>query len=226
MNSKAIMEERDIMTVTTRILALSGSLRVASYNRQLLRAAVTASPANVQLVAWDALKQVPPFDEDDEDHPGAVVADLRDAIAQADALLVVTPEYNGSIPGQLKNALDWASRPRDQTVLRDKPCAVIGASPSPGGARAAQADVRRVLSRAGAHVLENELFLAHAHRGFDTAGRLTGARLRTDLGALVATLAHSGLLPHPPRLDDPRPVVTRPDRKVPRDVRDRATQLV
>ncbi|MDQ6778317.1 MAG: NAD(P)H-dependent oxidoreductase [Actinomycetota bacterium] len=194
------------MTTTTRILALAGSLRAASYNRQLLNTAITATPDNVELLAWDALKLVPPFDEDDEERPGAVVQDLRDAIAHAHALLVVTPEYNGSIPGQLKNAVDWASRPREHTVLRDKVCAVIGASPSPGGARTAQADARRILARAGAHVLDDELSLARAHHGFDADGSLTDAQLQEDLGAVVAALAHAGSLRYLPQAGEPQPV--------------------
>ena len=91
-----------------RILGISGSLRRGSHNMQLLRAAEELLGPGVELVLWDGLKAVPPFDEDDEDDPAAGVAELRDAIAGADAILISTPEYNSSIPGQLKNAIDWA----------------------------------------------------------------------------------------------------------------------
>lgn len=135
------------------------------------------------------LKAVPPFDEDDERAPGQVVEDMRGAIADADAVLLVTPEYNGSIPGQLKNALDWASRPRRDAALINKPVAVIGASPSPGGARHAQADARRILGRTGAHVLDLELAIARSHEQFDGDGQLIDAQLRVRLGTVIAALA-------------------------------------
>ncbi len=172
-----------------RVLGIPGALRVDSYNRKLLRAASDAAPDGTLVKAGEDLKQLPPFDEDDEQAPGRLVEALRRSIAEADALLVVTPEYNGSLPGQLKNALDWASRPRQASVLADKPVAVIGASPSPGGARSAQADARRVLGRAGARVLDAELIVARAYEHFDAAGGLTTVGLRDDLAAVVAALA-------------------------------------
>ncbi|MER3408889.1 MAG: hypothetical protein C4306_02030, partial [Thermoleophilia bacterium] len=129
-----------------RILGISGSLRRGSYNSLLLRAASEMLPPSVELQAWDGLKAVPPFDEDDEAGPApAAVASLRGAIAASDAVLIATPEYNGSIPGQLKNALDWASRPFDATPLRNTPVAVVGASTGAFGAAWAQADLRCVL---------------------------------------------------------------------------------
>lgn len=179
---------------TLRLLGVAGSLRAASYNRMLLNAVVAATPDTVEMSVWDQLKQLPPFDEDDEHAPGPAVHDLRRAIASADALLVVTPEYNGSVPGQLKNAIDWASRPRTSTVLRDKPVAVIGASPSPGGARAAQADARRILARAGARVLDLELVVARAYTHFDDRGHLNSLGLRSELDEFLRRLAdHAGL---------------------------------
>lgn len=207
----------------TPVLGLTGSLRRDSYNRKLLQAAVAAAPEGVDVVTWEGLKEVPPFDEDDEHAPGAVVDELRRAIARADALLVVTPEYNGSLPGQLKNALDWASRPRRETVLRDKPAAVIGASPSPGGARSAQADARRVLARAGAVVLDDELAVARAHERFDADGQPIDVMLRADLAALVASVARAGSAHSSPELATPSP--RSPDRP-PDDVRRDETQLV
>src|SRR5947208_5877127 len=118
-----------------RVLAIPGSLRSDSYNRQLLLAARELFPGDVEFEIYDGLKAVPPYDEDDDAEPApAAVTRLRDAIAGADALLFATPEYNHSIPGQLKNAVDWASRPVATNVLRNKPVAVIGASTGAFGA--------------------------------------------------------------------------------------------
>lgn len=170
------------------ILGIAGSLRRDSCNRQVLRAAATLTRPGVELLELDGLKQIPPFDEDDEATPDLAVLQLRRAIAAAEAVLVVTPEYNGSLPGQLKNALDWASRPRRETVLRDKPAAVIGASPSPSGAGTAQADGRRVLARAGAQVIDTELAVPRAFERFDAEGRLIDEEIRAELSDLMNTM--------------------------------------
>src|SRR3954465_15572553 len=111
-----------------RILGISGSLRRGSHNRRLLRAAGAMLPPGVDLVEWEGLAGLPIFDEDTEDSPPEPVRDFLYEIEDADALLIATPEYNASLPGGLKNALDWASRPFPDNVLRDKPSAVIGAS--------------------------------------------------------------------------------------------------
>src|SRR5919201_2502646 len=138
-----------------RVLAISGSLRRGSYNTQVLRAAERLLPADVEFRLFDGLKEVPPYDEDDDVQPApAAVARLRDAIAGADAVLFSTPEYNSSLPGQLKNAVDWASRPRATSVLRNKPVAVVGASTGAFGAVWAQAALRKVLGSAGARLVE------------------------------------------------------------------------
>src|SRR5919201_1232251 len=109
-----------------KVLAIPGSLRRDSHNRKLLQAAGELFPPDVEYEIWDGLKQVPPYDEDDDgERPPAGVAQVRAALAGADALLFSTPEYNHSIPGQLKNALDWASRPAGSGVLLNKPAAVI-----------------------------------------------------------------------------------------------------
>ncbi len=119
----------------TRILGISGSLRRDSHNTNLLRAAAEVAGPDVELELYAALKSVPPFDEDDEVHPRPEsVARLNEAIANADAVLFSTPEYNASIPGQLKNAIDWVSRPVATNVLRNKPVAVVGASVGAFGA--------------------------------------------------------------------------------------------
>ena len=146
-----------------RILGLSGSLRRDSHNTRLLRGTAGLLPNGVELEVFDGLAAIPPYSEDEEraQTPAAVAA-LKEAIAGADAVLVATPEYNGSIPGVLKNALDWVSRPRAQTPLQDKPAAVIGASTGLFGAVWAQAETRKVLGTIGARVVDRELPIGHA----------------------------------------------------------------
>jgi len=175
------------------ILAVSGSLRAESYNTKLLAEAAAVAPVGAKLVPWGDLASIPAFSEDNENDAGAAVHALRAAIAEAGAVLIATPEYNGSLPGQLKNALDWASRPFPDNVLRDKPVAVIGASPSPGGTTRAGADARKVLTAIGAQVLEAEVLVPHAYRQFDSTGRLVDADLRHQLERLVAELHTSSL---------------------------------
>jgi chromate reductase len=140
-----------------RVLGVSGSLRRDSHNTKLLREAAELLPSGVELVEYDGLRDLPHYDEDAEREPGAEVERWREAVASADALLFATPEYNASIPGTLKNAIDWASRPRANAALKNKPAAVVGASTGMFGAVWAQADLRRVLSTAGARVLDAEL---------------------------------------------------------------------
>jgi chromate reductase len=172
-----------------KVLAISGSLRSGSHNRKLLRAAAELLPSDVELEIWDGLKAVPPYDEDDDTELApATVTRLRDAIAGADALLFATPEYNHSIPGQLKNAVDWASRPVATNVLRNKPVAVIGASTGAFGAVWSQAELRKVLAATGARVADVEVAVEHAHERFDGEGRLTDDELRGQLREVVDTL--------------------------------------
>src|SRR5688500_11927659 len=156
-----------------RILALPGSARSASHNARLLRHAAERAPAGVELEVWDGLKSIPPYDEDvDTDFPPQAVAALRQAIADADGLLIATPEYNSSIPGVLKNAIDWASRPRATTPLQGKPAAVVGATTGSFGAVWAQAELRKVLASTGARVVDLDLPLGKAHEAFDDGGTL------------------------------------------------------
>jgi chromate reductase len=171
-----------------RVLGIAGSLRPDSYNRKLLLAAGEMLP-DVELELFDGLKAVPPYDEEDDVEPApAAVARLRAAIADADAILFATPEYNSSIPGQLKNALDWASRPIATNVLRNKPVAVIGASTGAFGAVWAQAELRKVLGATGARVVEVELPLGHADKRFDENGALVDEQLRDELREVVWSL--------------------------------------
>lgn len=146
------------------VLGISGSLRSDSHNTRLLSAAARELPEGTEFRLFEGLREVPPYDEDDDRDPApAAVARLREALAEADALLIATPEYNASIPGQLKNALDWASRPRATSPMRFKPVAVIGASTGAFGAVWAQAELRKVLGASGARVAEGDLALGHAH---------------------------------------------------------------
>ena len=171
----------------TRVLGISGSLRRDSHNTSLLRAAAEAAGPDIEL--YDGLKDVPPYDEDDDVHPRpAAVARLNVEIEAADAVLFSTPEYNSSIPGQLKNAIDWISRPLATNALRNKPVAVVGASTGGFGAVWAQAELRKVLAALGARVLDVELPVPHAHTRFDE-GDLTDDEIRTALAEVLETLA-------------------------------------
>ena len=180
-----------------RILGIAGSLRRGSHNRRLLRAAGTLLPPGVELVEWDGLAGLPAFDEDLETTPPEPVQDFLDAVEEADALLIATPEYNASVPGALKNALDWASRPFPENVLRYKPAAVIGASTGLFGAVWAQAEVRKILGAMGAHVLDAELPVGLADAAFGDDGRLADPDLAARLQEIVASLAAEMPAPAP-----------------------------
>jgi chromate reductase, NAD(P)H dehydrogenase (quinone) len=175
-----------------RVLAVSGSLRRDSHNTRLLRAAAQQLPPGVELELYAGLKEIPPFDEDDEAAPAGEVARWRAAIQASDAVLFATPEYNSSIPGQLKNAIDWASRPKAEAALLNKPVAVIGASMSMFGALWAQAELRKVLSSSGARVLDAELAVATAHEAFNDDDALVDAELGDALGTVVEGLIDLG----------------------------------
>jgi chromate reductase, NAD(P)H dehydrogenase (quinone) len=175
-----------------RILGISGSLRRGSHNRRLLRAAAAVLPPGTDLVEWDGLAGLPAFDEDQETTPAEPVRALLEEIASADALLIATPEYNASLPGALKNALDWASRPYESSVLRGKPSAVIGASTGPFGAVWAQAELRKVLTTSGAQVVDAELPVGTAAGAFAGDGSLADPTLSERLRRLVGDLACAG----------------------------------
>jgi len=173
----------------TRVLGISGSLRRDSHNTNLLRAAAEAAGPDVELELYDGLKQIPPYDEDDDVQPRPVsIAGLASAIEAADAVLFSTPEYNTSIPGQLKNAIDWISRPIATNVLRNKPVAVVGASTGAFGAVWAQAELRKVLAALGARVLDVEVPVPHAHTRFED-GLLTDEEIRLGVLEAVESLA-------------------------------------
>src|SRR5712691_2227627 len=172
-----------------KVLGISGSLRAGSHNRKTLLAAARLLPGDVEFELWEGLKAVPPYDEDDDVVPAPEgVTQLRDALAGADAILFSTPEYNHSIPGQLKNAVDWASRPLATNVLRNKPVAVVGASAGAFGAVWAQAELRKVLAATGARVVDADVAIGHAHERFDESGRLLDESVEEQLREVVDAL--------------------------------------
>jgi chromate reductase len=174
-----------------RVLGISGSLRRDSHNTDLLRAAAALLPPGAELELWGDLKAVPPYDADDDEGPESRAESLRslaEAIADADVVLFSTPEYNHSIPGALKNALDWLSRPLAESPLRGKPVAVIGASTGLFGAVWAQAELRKVLSAIGARVVDRELPVGLASDAFTEEGRLADPDLELVLADLLAEL--------------------------------------
>src|SRR5215216_6663729 len=173
-----------------RVLGISGSLRRDSHNTRLLRAAGALFEAEgAEFLVYDRLKEIPPYDEDDDhaDAPAAV-AHMRDAVAGADAVFFATPEYNSSIPGQLKNAVDWLSRPIASNALRNRPVAIVGASTGMFGAVWAQAELRKVLEATGARVAEGEVAVGHAQTRFDDDGRLTDPNIEEQVREVVRTL--------------------------------------
>jgi chromate reductase len=175
-----------------RVLFVSGSLRRGSYNTALLREAANALPNHVAHMWLDGLAALPSYSEDDDaERAPAAVERLRATIAAADAVLIATPEYNHSIPGVLKNALDWVSRPVATSPLRGKPAAVVGASTSLFGAVWAQAEVRKVLAAIGADVVDRELPVMQAHALFDEYGNLVADDLRDQLTEHVAALVEA-----------------------------------
>jgi chromate reductase, NAD(P)H dehydrogenase (quinone) len=173
----------------TKILGISGSLRRGSYNTRLLEAAAELLPEGVELEFFDGVKVMPHYDEDDDVEPAPdPAARLRETITGADAVLIATPEYNSSVPGQLKNALDWASRPLMTNSMRFKPVAVAGASTGAFGAVWAQGELRKVLAAMGARVVEAEVAVGHAPTRFDEQGRLVDEDIREQLAELLKLL--------------------------------------
>jgi chromate reductase len=173
-----------------KILAVSGSLRAHSFNTRLLQAALEAAPEGVEIELWDGLRDLPLYDQDlDASEPAGAVRRLREDWGGADAILFATPEYNGSVPGVLKNAVDWASRPVRESALTNKTVSVVGASNGQFGAMWAQADLRKVLGIAGARVVGDELPVARASEKFDAEGRLLDAELFERLRLVLGTLA-------------------------------------
>lgn len=172
------------------VLGIAGSLRAGSFNRALLRLAVELAPQGMTIAPFDLI-DVPLYNGDVEDKgdPAAVTA-LKDAIRGADGVLFATPEYNYGIPGVLKNAVDWASRPPGKSLLVGKPTAVIGASIGPGGTTRAQAALRQSLVATATPVLVGpELYVVRAHEKIDAGGAITDETTRKVLGKVLAAFA-------------------------------------
>jgi chromate reductase len=176
-----------------RLLMISGSLRPNSYNTLLLRRAQKAVPNGVEVVWFDDLADVPPFREElsgVDEAPNSIQA-LRELVLSADAILIATPEYNGSVPGVLKNALDWLSRPYGQGALRGKTVGVLSATTGGYGGIRAREELRKVLGRIGANVVDAEFALPKAHEQVSDDGRLSPAQ-EGQLASLVdAVVAES-----------------------------------
>jgi chromate reductase, NAD(P)H dehydrogenase (quinone) len=182
------------------VLGVSGSLRADSHNTALLRCAAHHLGSDVSFEVWDGLRDIPPYDEDaDAETAPPAVAAFRAALAGADAVLFSTPEYNSSIPGQLKNAVDWASRPLGENALWGKPAAVVGASAGTFGAVWAQAEMRKTLAAAGARIVDKDLPVGHAQDAFTDDGRLKDQELReryTEMLDELVALAEQAGEPH------------------------------
>jgi len=174
-----------------RVLAVAGSLRRDSWNRRLLDAAAECAAPGMVVTVYGDLASVPLFSEDLEAEGGPEgVRRLHQATDAADGLLIATPEYNQSIPGVLKNAIDWLSRPDGESCLVGKPAAVIGATAGPRGTRLAQRELRHVLSATESLVLPTPaLYLRNAAAAFDGSGRLTDPPTRETLTRLLAAFA-------------------------------------
>jgi len=173
-----------------RILGIAGSHRIGSYNSALLRAAREVGPIGVEIEEFD-IRELPFYDGDVEaaGDPVSVTA-FKEAIRDADALLIATPEYNRGVPGVLKNAIDWASRPPLASPLTNKPVAVVGASTGRGGTARAQEQLRSALEYSRARVLEQpEVLVPEAYLAFDADGHLVDEAAREDLAELLAALA-------------------------------------
>lgn len=173
-----------------RVLAFAGSLRAASYNRMLLRAAAELAPEGMLIEIVD-IGGIPLFNEDVEaaGTPPAVEA-FRTAIRDADALLIATPEYNHGVPGVLKNAIDWASRPPRQSPLAGKPAAIFGASPGATGTARSQTQLRNSFVFTDTPVLpQPEVLVFRAHEKFDADGRMTDEATRKFVRRLLEGLA-------------------------------------
>jgi chromate reductase len=189
--SKPKIEATDQWSHAMHVLGLCGSLRRDSYNRRLLAAAAKELPDAAVFQVFDEIAAIPAYNED-EDHEArdlpAAVRVLRGAIETASGVVIATPEYNASVPGLLKNAIDWASRPYPDHALRGKPVIVVGASTSAFGAVLAQAELRRVLKAIGAEVLDVELPVSQAHGAFAQDDRLANPRLQSRLATMVLHL--------------------------------------
>jgi len=171
-----------------KILAFVGSLRKGSYNKALVRAALEVAPKNVTMEVFD-LEGIPPFNQDNENNPPPKVTEFKEKIRSADALLIATPEYNYSIPGVLKNAIDWASRPYRDNSLADKPVAIMSASSGMLGGARAQYHLRQSFVFLNMHpVNKPEVILPFAAQNVDADGKLTNEQTKILIKQLIESL--------------------------------------
>ena len=186
------------MSKPIRILGIAGSLRRQSYNRAALRAATQLAPVGATVEIFE-LDGIPGFSEDDERNPPEKVVELKRRIRESDAILFVTPEYNYSIPGVLKNAIDWASRPYGDSAWSGKPAAIMGASPGMIGTARAQYHLRQVMVFLNMFPLNQpEVMIAKAHERFDAEGNLTDEKTKEFIRLLL-----QGLLDWTQRIGQP-----------------------
>jgi len=185
------MRSKSNLTVPLKIFGIAGSLRRGSFNRALLNAAIEVAPKGVEINVFQRLAEIPPFNADVEaEGDPEPVAALKSAIRGADALLIASPEYNYGVPGVLKNAIDWASRPPDSSVLRDKPAAIMGATPGMTGTARAQLALRQAfLFTKTFAILQPEVLVARAHEKIDPEGRLKDEATRGFIRELLESLA-------------------------------------
>ena len=171
------------------ILGIAGSLRKESYNRAALRAAQQLAPEGTSVEIFE-INDIPGFSQDDEQNPPAKVTELKAKIRAADAILFVTPEYNYSIPGVLKNAIDWASRPYGDSAWDGKPVAVMGASIGVLGTARAQYHLRQMFVFLNMHAVNQpEVMIGNAAKRFDEQGNLTDETTKKLIGQLLQNLA-------------------------------------
>lgn len=174
-----------------KILGIAGSLRRESYNRMLLRAATELAPEGTTIEVFEGLDQIPPFNQDDEANPHPKVAELKQRIRGADAILLVTPEYNYSVPGVLKNAIDAASRPYGDSAWNGKPVAVMGASVGTHGTGRAQYHLRQMFVFLNMYAVNQpEVMLSNAHKHFDQNGTLIDDTAKKLIGQLLQKLVN------------------------------------
>ncbi len=176
------------MSEIVRILGIAGSLRRGSYNRAALRAAVQLVPKGATLDVFE-LDGIPGFNQDEEQNPPAKIVDLKKRVREADAILFVTPEYNYSVPGVLKNAIDWASRPYGDNAWSGKPAAVMGASIGATGTARAQYHLRQMFVFLNVMPINKpEVMIGNAAERFDAAGNLTDEEAKKHIRQLLQSL--------------------------------------
>jgi chromate reductase len=176
------------MNMQTRILGISGSLRRGSYNTAALRAAVQLAPENAVVETFE-LDGIPPFNQDEEMNPPVKVVELKRRVREADAILFVTPEYNYSVPGVLKNAIDWGSRPYGDSAWDGKPAAIMGASPGTFGTARAQYHLRQIFVFLNVFAVNQpEVMISKAAQRFDAEGNLTDEKTKDRIRQLLQSL--------------------------------------